>query len=70
MNKISFFGLLDILSDHLPVTGEKRKRGTVPNGPITKCARLSIELRYCAGKDPLDIADLHGVGEDEVLLSV
>ena len=70
MNKISFFRLLDILSDHLPVTGEKRKRGTVPNGPITKCARLSMALRYCAGGDPLDIADIHGVGQGEVLSSV
>ena len=61
MNKISFFWLLDILSDHLPVTGEKRKRGTVPNGSITKCACLSMALRYCAGGDPLDIADLHGI---------
>ena len=27
-------------------------------------------LRYCAGGDPLDITDLHGIGEDEVVSGV
>eukprot|EP00956_Cyclotella_meneghiniana_P017339 scaffold28153_cov22-Cyclotella_meneghiniana.AAC.4 len=50
-------------------TGEKRKRGAVPNGPITKAARLSIELMYFSGGDPFDIAEVHGVGDDEVVRS-
>ena len=71
MDKIAFYKLLDILSSYLPSTGEKRKKpGSVSNGPITKSARLSMALRYCAGGDPLDICDHHGVNKDEVLKSV
>ena len=66
MSKDTFYALLDIIKDQLPNTGEKRKRGAVPNGPITKAARLSMALRYCAGGDPLNIGDLHGVNTDEV----
>jgi hypothetical protein len=29
-----------------------------------------MALRYCAGGDPLDIADVHGVNEKEVLQSL
>jgi len=64
MEKSSFYNLLDIIEDHLP-KGE-RKQGKTPNGPITNAARLSMALRYCAGGDPLDIADIHGVSEIEV----
>ena len=70
MDKDAFWLLLDIIETRLPSTGEDRKRGAVPNGPITKAARLSIALRYFAGGDPLDISDVHGVGDDEVLSSV
>ena len=70
MNKLAFGTLLDIIGGHLPNTGEKRKRGAVPNGPISKMARLSMALRYFSGGDPLDIADVHGVEDDEVLKSV
>jgi hypothetical protein len=70
MDKSSFYRLLDIIEDRLPRTGEKRSRGATPNGPITKAARLSMALRYCAGGDPLDIADLHGVNPDEVTNSL
>ena len=71
MIKTSFYTLLDILDPYLPSTGEDRaKPGSVPNGPITKSSRLSMALRYCAGGDPADIADHHGVKTDEVLKSV
>ena len=66
MTKDSFFRLLDIVKDHLPSTGEKRPSGATQNGHITKMARLSMALRYCAGGDPLDISDIHGVSSDEV----
>lgn len=69
MNKDAFWTLLDIIERHLPNTGEKRKRGAVPNGPITKAARLSMALRYFAGGDPLDIAEVHGVADGEVVTS-
>ena len=51
MDKASFFGLLDILSLNLPSTGEKRSDHLVAPKAATKA------LRYCAGGDPLDIAD-------------
>ena len=70
MDKTSFYRLLDIIQDHLPSTGENGKFGAVPNGVISKTARLSMALRYCAGGDPLDIGDLHGVGCQEVLNSL
>jgi hypothetical protein len=70
MTKEAFWTLLDIIERHLPSTGEKRKRGAVPNGPITKAARLSMALRIFAGGDSLDIAEVHGVGDDEPLTSV
>lgn len=70
MHKEAFWTLLEIIERNLPNTGEKRKRGAVPNGPISKAARLSMALRYFSGGDPLDIADIHGVADDEVLNSV
>lgn len=70
MTKEAFWTLLDIIERHLPSSGEKRKRGAVPNGPITKAARLSMALRYFSGGDPLDIAEVHGVSEIEPLESV
>jgi len=71
MNKQAFFTLLDIIEHHLPSTGEKRnKPGGVPNGVVTKEARLSMAIRYFAGGDPLDIADIHGVSPIEVVRSV
>ena len=71
MSKPSFFSLFDIIEDHLPSTGEKRnKPGGVPNGVITKEARLSMAIRYFYGGDPLDIADIHGVSTDEVRNSI
>jgi hypothetical protein len=38
MTKAAFWTLLDIIEKHLPSTGEKRKRGAVPNGPVSKAA--------------------------------
>ena len=70
MSKDAFWTLFDIVSDHMPSTGEDRTRGAVPNGPITKAARLSMAIRYFADGDPLDISDIHGVSDDEVLTSV
>ena len=70
MTKAAFWTLLDIIENHLPSTGEKRKRGAVPNGPISKAARLSMALRFFAGGDVLDIAEVHGVGDDEPMSSV
>ena len=49
MNKEAFWLLLDIVRPHLPGTGEDKKSGGVPNGPITHAARLSMALRYFAG---------------------
>ena len=60
-----------MIHDHLPSTGEKRRRGATPNGAmITKTARLSMALWYCAGGDPLGIAQVHGVNSKEVTNSV
>ena len=70
MDKESFWNLLDIISRHLPSTGEERsKPGSVPNGPITHTARLSMALRIAAGGDPLDIATNHGVNPNEPMSS-
>lgn len=68
MDKESFWILLDIIEPHLPSTGESRVRGSIcsiPNGPITHTARLSMALRIAAGGDPLDIAVNHGVSDAE-----
>ncbi len=66
MDKDSFWNLLHIIEEHLPSTGEKRTNGgAVPNGPITHSARLSMALRIAAGGDPLDIAYMHGVNDDD-----
>ncbi|KAL3793253.1 hypothetical protein HJC23_000795, partial [Cyclotella cryptica] len=70
MYKDAFWMLLELIAPHLPNTGEERQRGAVPNGPITHASRLSMALRYFAGGDPLDISDVHGVGDDEPLRSV
>lgn len=70
MSKEAFWLLLDIINGRLPSTGKKRKWGSVPNGPITKAARLSMAIRYFAGGDPLDIAEIHGVADGEVVHSV
>jgi len=70
MSRESYYILLDIIKEHLPPTGEKRaKPGSVPNGPITHSARLSMALRIAAGGDAIDIADYHGVGVDEPMTS-
>ena len=70
MNKTAFWTLLEIVDDYMPSTGKNLKRGAVPNGPITKAARLSMALRHFAGGNPLDISDIHGLSDDEVLTSV
>ena len=70
MTKESFWRLLDILQGHLPSTGEEQSTGAVPNGPVTKAARLSMALRSFAGGDSLDICDNHGVHPEEVRKSV
>ena len=69
VNKEAFWTLLDIIEQRLLGTGEKRKCRAVPNGPITKASRLSMALRYFSGGDPFDIAEVHGVGDDEVVRS-
>ena len=38
MDKEAFWLLLDIVSPHMPDTGENRKSGRIPNGPITHAA--------------------------------
>lgn len=70
MDKESFYNLVDILSPHLPSTGEQRSTpGSVPNGPITHSARVSMALRIAAGGDPLDIASFYGVNDYEPMNS-
>ena len=44
MGKESFWNLLHIVGDNLPSTGENRKNGCVPNGPISHAAHLSMGL--------------------------
>ena len=46
------------------------KDGIVPYRVITKIAPLSMALWICAGEDPLDISDHHGVELDEPMRSV
>jgi hypothetical protein len=74
MKKSSFFNLLEIIDPYLPpdetTCSHKRKRGKTPNGPITHPLRLSMAIRYFAGGDPLDIADVHKVGDDQPLINV
>ena len=36
MSNDAFWTLLEIIERRLPNTGKKRKRGAVPNGPITR----------------------------------
>lgn len=69
MNEESFWLLFQSIKSRMP-TSSKRKRGATPNGPITKEARLSMALRFCAGGDKYDIAAVHGVHPDEVLQSL
>ena len=66
MSKNSFYNLLDIIKPHLPTYGSQRSRGANPNGTITAEARLSMALRYCAGGNPLDISDIHGINKDMI----
>ena len=66
MSRESFFRLLGIIGGRLPDTGKERQRGAVPNGPISKEARLSMALRVFSGGDKLDIASVHGVHPEEV----
>ena len=68
MNIESFWKLHRILfkNDHV----KKRKRGSTVNGPIHNSTRLSMALRWMAGGDKFDIASNHGVGIDQVLISV
>ncbi|KAL7488033.1 hypothetical protein ACHAW6_013622 [Cyclotella cf. meneghiniana] len=49
MNKDSFWMLVDMLSPHLPSTGEEMEKGAVPNGPIMHASCLSMALRYFTG---------------------
>ncbi len=70
MDKVSFHELLDIVSIHMLMTGEVRKKGAVPNGPISHQSRLSMALRYFAGGDPLNIAWIHCVNDSKKLRSV
>ena len=70
MGKDAFASLFEIIKPHLSNDGTERKRGRTPNGNITHLHRLSMALRYCAGGDPTDIADIHGVKDDEVLNSL
>ena len=42
MGKESFWNLLHIVGDNLPSTGENRKNGCVPNGPISHAAHVSM----------------------------
>ena len=70
MGKEAFMILFETIKPHLPSDGTDRKRGRTPNGNITHLHRFSMALRYFAGGDPVDIADIHGVKEDEVLNSV
>ena len=70
MDKNTVWTLLEIVSPNLPSTGEGRKLGGVPNGPITHASPLSMALRYFAGGDPLEISDFHGVNDNKPLRSV
>ena len=75
MKKASFFQQLEQLCRHLPPdktssTGNKLKRGKIPNGPITAALCVSMAFRYFAGVDPLDISNVHSVGDDAPLKSV
>lgn len=67
MTQESFWNLLEIIGKHLPSYVNEKQ---VPNGPITKAARLSMALRYFAGGDPLDISCIHKVSTVEVTRSV
>ena len=69
MEKQLFWRLLEILKDKIPDSSNSKK-GALPNGPITARARLSMALRFCAGGNQLDIADLHGVSSNEVIYSL
>eukprot|EP01082_Thalassiosira_pseudonana_P002254 g2382.t1 g2382 contig11:1356972-1357988(+) len=69
MGKESFWNLLHIVGDNLPSTGENRKNGCVPNGPISHAAHLSMALRIAAGADPLDVATNHGVNDNQPMVS-
>ena len=70
MDKQSLFDLHDMIKGNMPSDGTVRKKGATPNGAITHLHRLSMALRYFAGGDPTDIADIHGVHDNEVLNSV
>ena len=70
MKKDAFVDLLAILESSWEGPLGKRKRGATPNGDITRAARLSMALRFCAGGDKFDIAFAHGVNENEVYKSV
>jgi DDE superfamily endonuclease len=48
----------------------RRKRGSTPNGDIPFSSRLSMAIRYFAGGEPIDILQVHGVGYQQVYISV
>ena len=64
MTKDSFFRLFDIIELFLPDPGKYFSR--VPNGTISKEARLCIAIRAFAGGDKFDIAEIYCVNESEV----
>ena len=61
---------MELVSSNLPSTGEGRKSGGIPNGPIMHASRLSMTLRFFVGGNPLDIYEFHGVNDDKPLRSV
>ena len=69
MTESSFWDLLDIIRPQMHVS-KKRKRGSTPNGDITKDLRLAMALRYFCGGSPYDIGLAHGVYKNEVYKSV
>jgi len=70
MTETTFWKLHGLLMPFMKSHSKKRKRGITPNGDIPSSSRLSMALRWFAGGDPADIFQVHGVGYDQVYISV
>lgn len=55
MNNDAFWLLLEIISPHLPSTGEKRKQGGNYKWPYHKRSTFEHDIEIIAGGDPLNI---------------
>ena len=70
MSEQLWWKLHDTLLPHALTFNPQRKRGSTPNGDVPFSSRLSMSIRWFAGGEPIDILQVHGVGYQQVYISV